>query len=164
MIQRIQTLWMLAAAALVCAAMFLPAAYFTFAEGRLTILPYGTAGAGAFAAGTQAAAKLASTGMAICVMVLMALAAAMPLAAIFFYKNRRMQVHMLTAEYFLLACGAISLAYYVVIAWRIMTKAGGEFEISWLPLILLGSFVFNGLALRGVKRDENLVRSADRVR
>ncbi len=89
-------------------------------------------------------------------MVVVALAALVPLVAIFLYKNRRRQISFLIAEFVLLA-GALGFAcWFAYLA---------EVKIwPYAPIPVFVALVTNWLALRGVLRDEMLVRGADRLR
>lgn len=89
-------------------------------------------------------------------MVLFALAALVPFVAIFLYKNRRRQISFLIAGFVLLS-GALGFACWFAY-WA-------EVKIwPYAPIPVFAAMVTNWLALRGVLRDEMLVRGADRLR
>jgi hypothetical protein len=88
---------------------------------------------------------------------------ALTVICIWMYKDRKKQLILGRVNYFLL------LAYIVVISLsieRVINAPGASTEVSYnvslfLPLFALG-FLF--LANRAVKKDEDLVRSLDRLR
>ncbi len=89
---------------------------------------------------------------------------------IFNFKNRKKQI-LFTAFNFLLICGFVVLMFYHYDnAKSLIDKAynSSEAEISttfgigmMLPLL---SIVFNFMALRALKKDEELVKNANRIR
>ena len=92
--------------------------------------------------------------------VLLAVAAILELTAIFLFKNRMRQSRL---------C-AISIA--VIFAWIVlfmyfkyfgMTETG-QLQQSFAAYLPSVSAVFNWLAFRAIRADEQLVRSADRIR
>jgi len=87
----------------------------------------------------------------------------MPLIAIFLYKNRRRQRTMTTL------CMVFTIGFIANTLMRVSTfnngssaPANGSYWIgSILPVIAV---VFLILALRGIRKDEKLVKSVDRLR
>ncbi|HAX94441.1 MAG TPA: hypothetical protein DCY25_10955 [Bacteroidales bacterium] len=82
-------------------------------------------------------------------------------AAIFLYKNRKIQLKIALAIIFL------SAALTALTAW-VAYSAGEKYQAvlnpgirTFLPLIIL---LFSILAFLGIRKDENLVRSYDRLR
>lgn len=105
--------------------------------------------------------------------IIMLLTAAYSIAAtanIFLYNNRKLQIKICNFNLLIIA-GAIVLEYffsekYLFNITEMLGVAKSEIEISYgigtiLPLFAL---VFNLLASRAIKKDEALVRSADRIR
>ena len=83
------------------------------------------------------------------------------LIAIFLYKNRKIQIK------FALAAVVLSVALTALTAW-FAYSAGEKYQAvlnpvirTFLPLLIL---LFSILALLGIRKDENLVRSYDRLR
>ena len=81
--------------------------------------------------------------------------------AIFLYKNRKIQIK------FALAAVVLSVALTALTAW-FAYSAGEKYQAvlnpgirTFLPLIIL---LFSILAFLGIRKDENLVRSYDRLR
>jgi hypothetical protein len=92
------------------------------------------------------------------------------LFVIFSFKNRKKQIK-LAAFNILLICGFIVLMFYSFdnaksFLDRSFNNQGAELSTTYgigmiLPLL---SLVFNFLAIKGIRKDEELVRSADRIR
>ena len=87
--------------------------------------------------------------------------------AIFFFKNRSLQVNIVGGMIFSLII-LIGLAF-----WQFKEQSNqvlsaaykGNFNVSltgFIPLVL--AFILAILAIRAIKKDEKLVRSADRLR
>ncbi len=87
--------------------------------------------------------------------VLFGIAALVPFVAIFLFKNRSRQTSMLIAEFVLLAGSAGFSIYYSWIA-----------HTAWAysPLFFFTALLINWLALRGVLRDQMLIRDTERIR
>ncbi|MDR2912683.1 MAG: DUF4293 domain-containing protein [Alistipes sp.] len=126
MIQRVQTLWMVATAGLVAGA---------------ALIGGGWSGEG--------------LGESFWLLLISGLAALVPLVVVFLFRNRSRQVSMLIAEFALLVGCAGFMVYG---AWVART--------AWVysPVLVFLALGTNWLALRGVLRDEMLVRGADRIR
>lgn len=154
MIQRIQSVYLFIAGLASIFALFAPlAALWTkgFGEPMLTFQAFGYESsipemAGRFPHG---------------VIIFLCLTAFIALFAIFVFKNRKKQLTLVYTGIFsnLLACAAI-VAYMLSIANKFELSVGIEIY-SALPLISLLSFF---LACRAIKKDEALVRAADRIR
>ena len=93
---------------------------------------------------------------------IMLLASTVGLFAVFMFKNRKMQMRLCSTS--ILLC----LLWYAALVEVWMRFVGDEaftFEPSWfilaLPCVMA---VFFFLAYKGVKHDDELVRSADRIR
>jgi hypothetical protein len=78
------------------------------------------------------------------------------LLSIFLFKNRKMQmVH----GYGIVALAALAFSWYFM-ALRTL----GDVQLSWGLFLPLPALVFAVLAIRAIRSDERLVRSADRLR
>lgn len=114
-----------------------------------------------FTAAIMPAVLPAVAGLAIMV------AALLPAAAIFLYKRRRLQMRLLAVEFVLILAAAGLVGWYI---WTAREDAGAtpmgkDFWFSFYPAyIALAAILTNWFALRGVKKDEKLVRSVDRIR
>ena len=91
------------------------------------------------------------------------LAAGVALLSIFQYKNRLRQIQ-LGALNALLMAGTVGLSFYYTTIGEKMVPATtpGEYKIGFY--VVIGGLLFNMLANRFIRRDEKLVRSADRIR
>ena len=152
MIQRIQSLYLLAAAALMAAAVFTPLAYFAAGVEEYKL----------YAFTLQGAQESYST---IYMGVIVALAAIIPFVNIFLFKNRLLQIRLCAVELMLLVGSAIFMAIYYFLSNRMFSQlefSAHGFHIAIIfPLIAL---VLDYLAMRAIFRDEMLVKSLDRIR
>ena len=154
MIQRIQSLYLLLAAALVATTLFLPLALFSDGSSEFVLK--------AFAIGDSNGTAAQST---VYMGILLAVSALVPFVTIFLFRNRMLQVRLCVAEIVLLVGCLIMMGIYCYLGYR--TFSALPFGVCnfnvWLimPLIAL---VFVWLAARAIFKDELLVRSLDRIR
>lgn len=144
MLQRVQTLYMLAVVGFMTALCFCPLA-------------------------TYLADEVAGEFMAFdfwWIGTLFALCAAVPFVTIWLYKNRFLQVRLLCVEAVLLV-GAQAFALWYAIGFTKNVVAMGKIAMTsietptFFPLVCI---ILTLLAIRGVVKDERLVRSLDRIR
>lgn len=167
MIQRIQTLWMAVTTALMCVVFFMPALYFSLGGEEFKLMTYGIKGVSGIMLVHDGAVNgsLVTSTLSICVAVIVGLAALVPFVAIFLYKKRSLQIRLLTVEFILLLGSAGFLAYYIWITHRdIVAAMSSNFYFSFYPLMIVIAMFTNWFAVRGVVRDDLLVRSVDRIR
>lgn len=99
----------------------------------------------------------------IALVILTGLSGALSLATIFMFKNRKLQVKLTQVGMLLSALLVAAIFYYV-------NEASSEIGAGAMMHYQLGivmpiiSLVFLILAVRSIKQDEELVRSADRLR
>ncbi len=88
--------------------------------------------------------------------------AVLSMASILLFKNRKMQTLVSSINY-LLILGLIIMMYLYSLGIEYFNGAGNQsFTIlAFLPMSLL---FFNFLAIKGIKKDEKLIRSMDRIR
>jgi hypothetical protein len=100
-------------------------------------------------------------GNQIPLLVIIILIAGISFAAIFFYRKRKLQLKMVIAIIFL----AVVLIGLIVFYVFLITSKHDAILVPgirmFLPPVLL---VLSILAYRGIKRDEKLIRSAERIR
>lgn len=145
MIQRIQSVWLLLAGLFTLAILFFNIYYFT--SGAPANLPGGEI----------------RVGNDYLSLVLVVLAAVLPVVAIFMFRNRKRQIMLSLVSIFLL------LAFVGVTLWRVAEagKAATQPAVSSygvgsiLPVI---SIIMLALAISGIRRDDKLVKSMDRLR
>jgi len=83
------------------------------------------------------------------------------LVLIFLFKNRKLQITLCRLNY-LLILGLIVLLYMNIDKLKEGLQMENTFEVGlYLPVVALA---FNFLANRAIKKDEDLVRSLDRLR
>lgn len=154
MIQRIQTLYLLAVAALSAVMFLVPLAWFAGEAGEFELH--------AFALESVGGETLHST---VYLGILLAAAALLPLITVFLYRRRLLQIRLCCVEMVLLL-GVLAMegAYYYLgrraFAELAFHTQGFKPAIA-LPLV---SLLFVVLAAKAIFRDELLVRDADRIR
>jgi heme/copper-type cytochrome/quinol oxidase subunit 4 len=82
------------------------------------------------------------------------------LIAIFLYKKRTLQIRVASLNY-LWILGLLVMMYFYSMHMKYFESTSGYTLLALLPLALL---FFTFLAIRGIKKDEALVRSMDRLR
>lgn len=97
------------------------------------------------------------------IMVFTFLSMGIALKAIFSYKNRRAQMKMTKAVIWLVLFNYIAIGAYT---YTYFTRLSGGTLLDIRPGIAFPLFtaIFAFLAYRGIRRDDELVRSADRIR
>lgn len=154
MIQRIQTLYLMIAAALLAATVFMPLAFFACGADEFSL--------NAFALRDASGETVQP---AIYMGILIALSAVLPFATVFLFKNRLLQIRLCVAEIVLLVGEMIMMGIYYYLSVRVFSSA--EFTARGVNVAMffpLAAAVFILLAIRAIFRDEMLVRSADRIR
>ncbi len=143
MIQRIQTLYLLLAAVALVIALFLPL-------GTAAIPDLGPTSVNALSPTDYCPIGYAA------VLILSALIA---IAAIFLWKNRPLQVRTSIFNIFIMV-----VSYLVFFVYK-MANTGVDYTLFGYALLLPAvAIVFTALAVRGIRRDENLIRSLNRIR
>jgi hypothetical protein len=155
MIQRIQTLYLFLTTAL--SALFLNGHIVNFPGSRRNILYIGS----------DQLSLTDNTGGKATLYILLLITAAIiaiflvSIIAIILFKKRKAQMKMAVACIILSGIVMITSAIYIIIVYR---STGGALKpgmnIIIIPLILL----FSWLAYRGIRKDEELVKSYDRLR
>lgn len=145
MIQRKQTLWLLLAA-LFSAGVF----YFPLYRGYINVN------------GTDTLAYL-ETGKKLFLVLMAVVMVALPLIAIAMFKNRKRQKN-LTSVAMVATIAFIAAAMMQVTPFIEETK-GIANDSYWIGMVLpFVSLVYLILAMMGIRKDEKLVRSTDRLR
>ncbi|MBI1223627.1 MAG: DUF4293 family protein [Bacteroidetes bacterium] len=146
MIQRIQSIFLLLAAASGFGVMALPFASTNEAVQSSSLF----------------SDKVYTTTDNIGLLVLFAVAGALSVAAIFLYNNRQLQLRIGRIA---LIADILGIVLAVILFWQdlsnISSSAVNDGVGGYLPFTFL---IFSVLALRAIKKDEALVRSADRLR
>lgn len=151
MIQRIQSIWLLLAAVTILCLLFVPVLSAFFDNTQYTL--YGT---GLNVNGNKSTNDTTNN---LPLIVSVILAGLISLVNIFNFKNRKLQIRIASLNILLM----LGLSFWLS---HLMNAATGlnNIEIEpglFFPIIAIG---FTLLAIRGIKQDENLIKSADRLR
>ena len=154
--QRIQTLYLVLVIILMTASVLLPNAGF-YNEAKNLTYQLDARGVVELSQQGDAKATVASNPCTILFGILLFLTT----YCIISYKNRKRQLRMATINLFLIVIYIAVLGAFILYAQSTL-----EAEISWsypvvFPVIAL---LFNYLAMRGIAKDEKLVKSLDRLR
>ncbi|MCC6725547.1 MAG: DUF4293 domain-containing protein [Saprospiraceae bacterium] len=146
MIQRIQTIYLFLAGACGFGVLALP-----FAATPTTV---------------QSSALFAdatfSIGDNIGLLVLFAVAGALAIASIFLYNNRAVQVKI---SWVALVANILGALFAGFLLWQDQPQLAGQAIAPGISAFMpLAFVVFAALAIKGVKKDEAIVKSADRLR
>lgn len=153
MIQRIQTLYLLIAVALMSVTLFAPIATFLIGDVEYTLSAFELAGGG-------------ESQSTIWMGILLVLGTLLPLIIIFLFKRRQLQVRLCAAEMVILL-GALFfiILYYWLSGSNVFEDVEiGHRQLGWAAPMPLISMLFIYLAGRAIFKDEGLVRSLDRIR
>ena len=156
MIQRIQSLYLFLAGALMFAMFKMPLATFVNETGVWKFY----ADSIIETAGDSAATATIDTWP---VAIIMSLAGVMSILAIFAYKNRRRQIKIcLLSGMFMILLYPISFIYW----WfaKDLLATVGYPSLGAVLIFPIVAFILNLMAIRSIRADEKLVRSADRIR
>mgnify|MGYP003431138568 FL=1 len=152
MIQRIQSLYLLAVTALMAAAIFTPLAYFVGGTEEHKLYAFALKGA-EFSQST------------IYMGIIVALATIIPFVTIFLFKNRMLQIRLCAVELVLLLGSQVFMAIYYYLGNRMFSQFEYHAQGIHIAIIFpLVAIILDYLALRAIFRDEMLVRSLDRIR
>ncbi len=155
MIQRIQTLYLLAATVIMVILCLTPLATYSNGVGFFQLSSMGIV--------DQAGTELVSTGY---LLFLMALTTILPFVAIFLFKRRMLQLRLCVVD-MILALGTLIISgVYFYLGRREFVEGieGASATLSvtiGLPVFVI---LLNLLAVRAIFRDEMLVKSLDRIR
>lgn len=153
MIQRIQSLYLLLATVLVALTNFFALAHFKVDGGFYTLTSFGIESSGV---------ETWSGGMWYLLLPLInVLCIALLLSALFGYKHRIKQMRLciyaiLSSVLFYLALGFV--------CWQVYDVTGVYPDLALMAELPLIAIILTFLAGRAIKRDEDMVRSMDRIR
>lgn len=151
MIQRIQSLWLLVVAGLFIAYFFVPFAAVQSATEVKTLT---------FAGTLFSLTDFGFSGLIARIIGLFSLIlAAKSLVTVFLYKNRKKQLKQVNSN---VALSGLQLLLMLVLYF--MLNNGNELRISWFNLFPVVGVAFTLLAGFFIRKDEELVRSIDRIR
>jgi hypothetical protein len=153
MFQRVQSVFLAAALLLVAASFFIPFGTFTDGINPVDLRSYGPKTAGG---------EYLTSPSSYYVYIVFTLVIAANAAALFLYKNRTLQLRLLKFTFLLFALAFVLLSLYINDGWGAFP--GRSFQPGISLFLPIGGIFFNYMAARGVKKDDELVRSVDRIR
>ena len=154
MIQLIQTLYLLAVAAMMITAIFTPSANFMAGAEEYKLFAFALKGA-------------EMSHSTIYMGIIIALAAIVPIVTIFSYKKRLLQIRLCAVEIVLLLGSLIFMGIYYYLSNRIFSELGLQVQITSIRIAVIFpivSLILTYMASRAIFKDEMLVRSLDRIR
>jgi len=154
MIQRIQSVYLLIAALLIAALFFVPFAELSGKDGVQYLFNF----SGIYEHGTSGHLSLKNTWP---VAVLIGMCLIMLILTIFQFKNRNSQIK-LSYLCFISLLVLKALLYYFT--WSSSNLPGGSLNASLYAEFPAIAAILVFLAIRGIRKDENLVKSIDRIR
>lgn len=148
MIQRIQSIWLLLAAITILCLLIVPTVNIIALNGEYNL--YGTG---------LKSVKDANQSSNLLLMISTILAGLISIVNIFNFRNRTLQKRVISLNVLLI----LGLSFWLSGLVKTVTDIK-EINIEagmFLPIVAI---IFSLLALRGIKKDENLIKSADRLR
>ena len=155
MIQRIQTVYLLLAAALMSLTLFLPLATIWQGDHEVVVKTW-------FADGTVGF----KAPLPLYLGIILSVATALPFVTIFLYKKRMTQIRLCVSEIVLLLGSVAFIALYCYRMCDVLAELMQElnFTLGFAALMPVVAIIPMVLAIRGIAKDEALVRSLDRIR
>ncbi len=152
MIQRIQTLYLLLATAMMSLTLFLPLATIVYGGNELILKAF-----------TLNGIEGVEGTLPVYLGAFLAVTTALLLVIIFIYKKRLVQIRLCVSAIVLLLGSATLIGLY---CYRLCDILTGDlvFTLGFASLMPVVAIIPVALAIRGIARDEALVRSLDRIR
>ncbi len=162
MIQRIQTLFLLAVAGCMGAYLFLPI-FLKVSEDGIQKMTLDSFGLYTWTANSDGSWDLLTHQYPYYIAIPAVISILVVFYSIFQYKNRLLQIK-LGALIALLIMLAVGTAVFILLKNEMNFNPGvkGDYQIGFF--IPLAALIFNSLANRFIRRDEKLVKSVDRIR
>ena len=162
MIQRIQTVYLLVATILMSLTLMLPLATITNGTNEIVFTAFGVTG-------LPESLGTFSSQLPLYLGALLLLPTLLPIVIIFLFKKRMLQIRLCVSEILLLlgAAGFIAIfcwRFYDTIKVNISKSSELLFTLEWASIMPVIAMILVGLAIRGIAKDEALVRSLDRIR
>lgn len=153
MIQRIQTLFLLAALVCMLLLLFFPYGYIISPENEIIRF---------YVLGTEYSGQQNEIVFPIIpVSINVIIVCLITLVTIFLYKKRMLQIR-LSFFNLIMQLGTMILMYYFI--YNANKTLGWELQVSFMIIMPLAAMILTFLAIRGIGRDEALVRSVNRIR
>ena len=155
MIQRIQTLYLLLATALMSLTLFLPLATIWEGGNEMVVKAFFANGEMGFKA-----------PLPIYMGIVLTAATLLPLVTIFLFKKRLVQIRLCVSAIVLLLGSAGFIALYCYRLCDVLSEmfTNLNFTLGFASLMPVVTIIPVVLAIRGIAKDEALVRSLDRIR
>lgn len=156
MLQRIQTIYLLLAVGALIAVFFVDIAHFTDETGIHTELGYYTVG--------QENGESMKPELGMLPVSILSITAALLFFTILQYRNRSLQRTLIRVAYILLILSVVGTWYFVDQNYWVNEPLDPDLSYKvgfYLPAVAIA---FSFLASRSIKRDEDLVKSLDRIR
>lgn len=155
MIQRIQTLYLLLATALMSLTLFLPLATIWEGGNEMVVKAFFADGEMGFKA-----------PLPIYMGIVLTAATLLPLVTIFLFKKRLVQIRLCVSAIVLLLGSAGFIALYCYRLCDVLSEmfTNLNFTLGFASLMPVVTIIPIVLAIRGIAKDEALVRSLDRIR
>ena len=152
MIQRIQSLYLLLASALMSLTLFMPIATFVVDSQTYELTAF------SLTCGEMSQST-------IWLGIILAIATALPLITIFLFKKRTLQIRLCAVEVVLLIGSLVLVALYYWLTSRLFEGLVIDHrQFGWAAPMPIVALVLSYLASRAIFKDEVLVRSLDRIR
>lgn len=155
MIQRIQTIYLLLATALMSLTLFLPLATIWEGGNEIVVKAFFVNGEMGFKA-----------PLPIYMGIVFFITTLLPLVTIFLFKKRLTQIRLCVSEIVLLLGSATFVALYCYRLCDVLSEmfTNLNFTLGFAALMPVVAIIPVVLAIRGIAKDEALVRSLDRIR
>ncbi|NGM73706.1 DUF4293 domain-containing protein [Sphingobacterium sp. SGL-16] len=157
MIQRIQTIWLLLATVVILGLFMFPYLNYTDLVGlgkKLFVT-------GEYSAVNNESVKQSSFILQTIATIVVAL---VPLITIFQFKNRKLQIKLIYVSIALIALLGVWMYFSSVATLDLISQSFGANNIGVGFFLLPVSIIFLAMAIGGIRKDEKLIKSADRLR
>ena len=155
MIQRIQTVYLLLATILMSLTLFLPLATIINGTSEIVVKAFAVSGL----------SDVTDT-LPLYLGILLSITTALLMAIIFLFKKRMLQIRLCVSAIVLLVGSAAFLGLYCYRLCDLLAELNGDlvFTLGFASLMPIVAIIPVVLAIRGIAKDEALVRSLDRIR
>jgi hypothetical protein len=157
MIQRIQTIWLLLATVVILGLFIFPYLNYTDLVGlgkKLFVT-------GEYSAVNNESVKQSSFILQTIATIVVAL---VPLITIFQFKNRKLQIKLIYVSIAFIALLGVWMYFSSVATLDLISQSFGANNIGVGFFLLPVSIIFLAMAIGGIRKDEKLIKSADRLR
>lgn len=155
MIQRIQTIYLLLATILMSLTLFLPLATIINGTSEIVVKAFAVSGL----------SDVTGT-LPLYLGILLSITTALLMTIIFLFKKRMLQIRLCVSAIVLLVGSAAFIGLYCYRLCHILAELNGDlvFTLGFASLMPIVAIIPVVLAIRGIAKDEALVRSLDRIR